>query len=93
MLRFRFHSTSSIPAALSLTLPAVPYPRRSFSNPEFQETDCLAGEGEYVAAAYDDGRVRLFNFPCVIEHAPHRCGGSGWPWGGVGGDCCGWGCN
>ncbi|GFH12276.1 uncharacterized protein HaLaN_07928, partial [Haematococcus lacustris] len=43
------------------------------SNPQFVAEDVLAGvEGAYVVSASDDGRVRLFAFPCVIEDAPYR---------------------
>ncbi|GLC44364.1 hypothetical protein PLESTF_000049800 [Pleodorina starrii] len=43
------------------------------SNPGlFPDTDPIVGEGDIVATAGDDGRVRLFNFPCVIEDAPCR---------------------
>jgi WD40 repeat protein len=39
---------------------------------QFVETDPLAGEGEYVVTSGDDGRVRLFAYPCVIDDAPCR---------------------
>ena len=45
---------------------------RSYRSPSFQEVDPLAGDGEYVVTASDDGKVRLFNYPCVIEEAPCR---------------------
>ncbi|GFR41097.1 hypothetical protein Agub_g1741 [Astrephomene gubernaculifera] len=38
----------------------------------FPDTDPLMGEGELVVTAGDDGRVRLFNYPCVVEDAPCR---------------------
>jgi hypothetical protein len=45
---------------------------RSYSIPDWASADPLAaaGVGEVVAAAGDDGRVRLFNYPCVVEGAP-----------------------
>ena len=32
----------------------------------------VAGTGQLVVAAGDDGRLRLFNYPCVVDGAPHR---------------------
>ncbi len=47
--------------------------RRSFSNPAFQDTDPLLGnDGPVIVTSSDDGRVRLFNFPSVVQHAPNR---------------------
>jgi hypothetical protein len=45
---------------------------RSYSIPDWSSSDPLAaaGVGEVVASAGDDGRVRLFNYPCVVEGAP-----------------------
>lgn len=28
--------------------------------------------GEFLATSGDDGLVKLFNYPCVVEDAPHR---------------------
>lgn len=39
----------------------------------FPDIDPLKGEGEVVVTAGDDGRLRLFSYPCVIEDAPDRC--------------------
>ena len=36
--------------------------------------------------ASDDGKVRLFNYPCVVEEAPSRQEGRGKEGGGVHGD-------
>lgn len=46
--------------------------RRSYSIPDWSSSDPLAaaGVGEVVASAGDDGRVRLFNYPAVMEGAP-----------------------
>ncbi|KAG2499991.1 hypothetical protein HYH03_002273 [Edaphochlamys debaryana] len=38
----------------------------------FPDVDPIAGDGDVVVTAGDDGRVRLFNYPCVIEDAPGR---------------------
>lgn len=38
----------------------------------FPDTDPLVGEGDVLVTAGDDGRVRLFNYPCVVEDAPCR---------------------
>jgi hypothetical protein len=38
-------------------------------------SDHLAGQGPYLASCGDDGRVRLFTYPCVVEGAPCR-----WAW-------------
>ena len=46
--------------------------RRSNRLAAFQEVDPLVGDGEYVVTASDDGKVRLFNYPCVVEEAPSR---------------------
>jgi hypothetical protein len=57
---------------------ALCLPFRSHKNPQFREDDSLLGaDGEYVVSASDDGRVRIFNYPCVVEDAPHRWG-VGW---------------
>ena len=29
-------------------------------------------KGELLAAVDDSGRVKLFNYPCVVKHAPFR---------------------
>ncbi|PNH12713.1 Lipoxygenase y domain-containing protein 1 [Tetrabaena socialis] len=42
------------------------------NNGAYPDTDPLAGEGEVVVTAGDDGRLRLFNYPCVVEDAPDR---------------------
>eukprot|EP00983_Pelagomonas_calceolata_P121532 1160808-Pelagomonas_calceolata.AAC.12 len=44
--------------------------------------DPLAGSlEEYVLTAGDDGRVRIFNYPCVVENAPGRKAGMlFYPW-------------
>jgi hypothetical protein len=36
------------------------------------ERDYLAGQGPYLATCGDDGRVRLFAYPCVVENAASR---------------------
>lgn len=39
------------------------------------DSDPLAAanyDGDLVVSSSDDGRVRLFNYPCVVEDAPHR---------------------
>ena len=46
--------------------------RRSSRVAAFQEVDPLVGDGDYVVTASDDGKVRLFNYPCVVEEAPCR---------------------
>jgi len=33
---------------------------------------CASRDGRYLVTAGDDGLVKLFNFPCVVEDAPHR---------------------
>ncbi|MEW5309958.1 MAG: hypothetical protein WDW38_001797 [Sanguina aurantia] len=38
----------------------------------FARTDPLCGEGQYVVTASDDGRIRLMNFPAVVQAAPCR---------------------
>lgn len=40
---------------------------RSYSFPEYREVDPLAGEGQYLVSAGDDGRVRMFAYPCVVD--------------------------
>ena len=50
----------------------VRIPHRSSSGAAFQEVDPLVGDGDYVVTASDDGKVRLFNYPCVVEEAPCR---------------------
>ncbi|KAF5837533.1 hypothetical protein DUNSADRAFT_4226 [Dunaliella salina] len=46
---------------------------RTHKNPAWQTLDPLAGSlEEYVLTAGDDGRVRIFNYPCVVENAPCR---------------------
>lgn len=30
------------------------------------------GDGELVVTSGDDGRLRLFNYPCVVDDAPCR---------------------
>jgi len=45
---------------------------RSHALSEYRDVDPLAGEGQYVATAGDDGRIRLFAYPCVVEAAPDR---------------------
>uniref|UniRef100_A0A7S3VHN2 PLAT domain-containing protein n=1 Tax=Dunaliella tertiolecta TaxID=3047 RepID=A0A7S3VHN2_DUNTE len=46
---------------------------RTHKNPAWQTLDPLAGSlEEYVLTAGDDGRVRIFNYPCVVENAPGR---------------------
>lgn len=46
---------------------------RTYKNPNWQTLDPLAGSlEEYVLTSGDDGRVRLFNYPCVVENAPSR---------------------
>ncbi|KAG2450199.1 hypothetical protein HYH02_000301 [Chlamydomonas schloesseri] len=44
---------------------------RSFQG-QFQETDPIVGDGELVVTSGDDGRLRLFNYPCVVDDAPCR---------------------
>jgi len=47
---------------------------RTYKNPAWQALDPLAGSlEEYVLTAGDDGRIRIFNYPCVVENAPNRC--------------------
>lgn len=43
---------------------------RSYNLEQFRKYDPISGRGQYVATAGDDGRVRVFNYPCVIENAP-----------------------
>lgn len=51
----------------------LPYLLRSFKLPAFQDTDPLVGaDGEFLVTGGDDGRVRLFNYPCVVQKAPNR---------------------
>ncbi len=45
--------------------------RRSYKG-LFPDIDPLKGEGDVVVTAGDDGRLRLFSYPCVIEDAPGR---------------------
>lgn len=33
---------------------------------------CATRDEKYLVTAGDDGLVKLFNFPCVVEDAPHR---------------------
>jgi hypothetical protein len=50
---------------------------RTYKNPAWQALDPLASRAEeYVLTAGDDGHVRIFNYPSVVEYAPNRCG----PW-------------
>jgi hypothetical protein len=42
-----------------------------------------AEAGELLAVVDDSGMVKLFNWPCVVEHAPFRR--MEWPEGGAGG--------
>lgn len=53
---------------------------RSYSHPQFAEADPLRGEGQYVATVGDDGRLRLFAFPCVVDMPKQenaRCAAAG----------------
>ncbi len=45
---------------------------RSSHTGQFPDVDPLVGDGEVVVTAGDDGRLRLFNYPCVIDDAPGR---------------------
>ncbi|KAK9824333.1 hypothetical protein WJX72_009517 [[Myrmecia] bisecta] len=45
---------------------------RSQACPQHNETDVLKGEGQCVVTSSDDGRVRLFNYPCVVDGAACR---------------------
>ena len=45
---------------------------RSNRIPAFADADPLAGEPEVIVAAHDDGKVRLLNYPAVVEEAPCR---------------------
>jgi hypothetical protein len=45
---------------------------RSNRIPAFADCDPLVGESEVIVAAHDDGKVRLLNYPAVVEEAPCR---------------------
>jgi len=46
---------------------------RSNQDPRFVDTDPLAGlPGQVLVTSGDDGSVRVFNYPCVVEDAPCR---------------------
>ena len=45
---------------------------RSHRQVRFAGEDPLAGEHPVVVTSGDDGAVRLFNYPCVVEDAPNR---------------------
>lgn len=45
---------------------------RTHADSAFTDIDPLVGEAPYVVTAGDDGRVRLFAYPCVVANAPNR---------------------
>lgn len=57
---------------------ASPCKCRSYNSRALRDRDAdplhgpLLGEPEVLVSAGDDGRVRLFAYPCVVLHAPNR---------------------